>query len=116
MKPKPKIVPPTEAEDARINAGIAADPDNPEWSADDFQQSKPAKEFFDAKVYENWVALKRRPGERGPQKSAVKERITIRLSPDIVSRFRETGPGWQTRVDEALADWLSTHSPDELSV
>jgi len=79
-------------------------------------KAKPAKEFFDAKAFENLVSLKRKPGERGPQKSALKERITIRLSPDVVDRFRATGPGWQTRVDEALADWLSAHSPDELSV
>ena len=116
MKPKPKIIMPTKAEDAQINAGIAADPDNPEWSASDFQQAKPAKEFFDAGTYENLVALKRRPGERGPQKAAVKERITIRLSAEIVSRFRATGPGWQTRVDDALAEWLSAHSADELIV
>ncbi|USX28535.1 BrnA antitoxin family protein [Oxalobacteraceae bacterium OTU3CINTB1] len=116
MKTKPKIILPTKAEDARINAGIAGDPDNPEWSAGDFRQSKSAKEFFDDGTYENLVTLKRRPGERGPQKAAVKERITIRLSPEIVSRFRATGPGWQTRIDDALADWLRTHSTEELKV
>ncbi|OYO30217.1 BrnA antitoxin family protein [Janthinobacterium sp. PC23-8] len=115
MKTKPKLILPTEAEDAQINAGIAADPGNPEWSATDFQRARPAKEFFGAATFEGMVSLKRKPGERGPQKSAVKERITIRLSPDIVSRFRASGPGWQARIDEALADWLSAHSPDELS-
>jgi uncharacterized protein (DUF4415 family) len=114
MKSRSKIILPTEAEEARINAGIAADPDNPQWSAEDFKQAKTAKEFFSADIYENLLDLRRKPGERGPQKSAVKERITIRLSPDIVKRFRATGPGWQTRVDAALADWLSAHSPDEL--
>ena len=116
MKTKPKIILPTQAEDDRINAGIAADPDNPEWFAADFQQAKPAKEFFDVGAYENLVALKRRPGERGPQKVAVKERITIRLSPEIVSRFRATGPGWQTRIDDALADWLNSNLPEELKL
>jgi uncharacterized protein (DUF4415 family) len=43
---------------------------------------------------------------RGPQKSPTKERITIRLSPDVVKTFRATGDGWQTRVDAALKDWL----------
>ncbi|MFO0482868.1 MAG: BrnA antitoxin family protein, partial [bacterium] len=41
----------------------------------------------------------------------VKERITIRLSPHVVQRFRATGDGWQTRVDAALQDWLKTHKP-----
>lgn len=49
---------------------------------------------------------------RGRPKAAVtKERITIRLSPDVVQTFRATGDGWQTRVNEALRDWLKTHSP-----
>jgi uncharacterized protein (DUF4415 family) len=45
-------------------------------------------------------------GCRGPQKAPTKERITIRLSRDVVERFRATGDGWQTRVDAALRDWL----------
>jgi uncharacterized protein (DUF4415 family) len=49
---------------------------------------------------------------RGRPKAAVtKERITIRLSPDVVQTFRATGDGWQARVDAALRDWLKTHSP-----
>jgi uncharacterized protein (DUF4415 family) len=40
-----------------------------------------------------------------------KERITIRLSPEVVERFRASGPGWQTRIDAALKDWLTTHKP-----
>lgn len=49
---------------------------------------------------------------RGRPKAAVtKERITIRLSPDVVQSFRATGDGWQTRVDAALREWLKTHSP-----
>lgn len=53
--------------------------------------------------------LKRIP--RGPQKSPLKERITIRLSPEVVAPFRATGDGWQTRLDAALKDWLKTHTP-----
>ena len=43
---------------------------------------------------------------RGPRKAPTKERITIRLSPEVVRRFRDTGDGWQTRVDAALKEWL----------
>jgi uncharacterized protein (DUF4415 family) len=56
-------------------------------------------------------ALRRKIGQRGAQKSLTKERITIRLSRDVVERFRATGDGWQTRVDAALQDWLSEHKP-----
>jgi uncharacterized protein (DUF4415 family) len=43
--------------------------------------------------------------------SPAKERITIRLSREVVERFRESGDGWQTRVDAALREWLKKHSP-----
>ena len=47
---------------------------------------------------------------RGRPKAAVtKERITIRLSPDVLSAFRASGSGWQTRMDAALRDWLRDH-------
>ena len=45
-----------------------------------------------------------------PKAEVTKERITIRLSPDVVGAFRATGDGWQTRIDTALKDWLKTHS------
>jgi uncharacterized protein (DUF4415 family) len=48
---------------------------------------------------------------RGPQKAPIKERITIRLSREVVERFRATGNGWQTRMDEALKEWIKTHPP-----
>jgi len=55
------------------------------------------------------ASLRRKIGVRGPQKAPTKEHITIRLSRDVVERFRATGDGWQTRVDGALQDWLKKH-------
>jgi uncharacterized protein (DUF4415 family) len=55
-------------------------------------------------------SLKKKLGVRGPQKMPTKERITIRLSREVVEQFRETGDGWQTRVDSALREWLKNHS------
>jgi uncharacterized protein (DUF4415 family) len=52
------------------------------------------------------ASLQQKLGVRGPQKAPTKERITIRLSRDVVERFRATGEGWQSRVDAALQDWL----------
>ena len=57
------------------------------------------------------ASLRRKVGVRGLQKAPLKERITIRLSPEVVRRFRATGDGWQTRVDAALQDWLKKHKP-----
>jgi len=44
-----------------------------------------------------------------PKASVTKERITIRLSPEVVQTFRSSGTGWQTKIDAALKDWLKTH-------
>ena len=46
---------------------------------------------------------------RGLQKAPTKQATTIRLSPDVMTAFKATGAGWQTRIDAALKDWLRTH-------
>lgn len=58
-------------------------------------------------VYAGLVAMRRRPGERGAQKAPVKERISIRLSRDVAEYFRATGDGWQTRIDEAVREYVA---------
>ena len=37
-----KVTPPTKTEDNRINRGIETDPDNPEWTREDFARARPA--------------------------------------------------------------------------
>ena len=37
-----------------------------------------------------------------PKKADAKKSVHLRLSPDVLSYFRKTGPGWQTRIDETL--------------
>ena len=34
----------------------------------------------------------------------------IRLDADILQSFRSTGAGWQTRLNDALRDWLRSHA------
>jgi len=41
-----------------------------------------------------------KPGR--PKSATVKKSVHLRLSPDVLDHFRATGPGWQTRIDEAL--------------
>ncbi len=81
------------------------DDENPEWTAEDFKRAVP----FSALPESLRNTLARRT--RGPQKAPLKERVTIRLSPEVVEPFRATGDGWQTRLDAALKDWLKTHTP-----
>ncbi|CAA6603955.1 conserved hypothetical protein [Rhodospirillaceae bacterium LM-1] len=47
--------------------------------------------------------------KRGPQKAPTKELISIRLSSDVLERFRDSGRGWQGRVNVALREWLAAH-------
>lgn len=48
---------------------------------------------------------------RGRPVGGDKESTTIRLDRDILVAFRASGPGWQTRMNAALRDWLETHTP-----
>ncbi|MDR3299617.1 MAG: BrnA antitoxin family protein [Candidatus Accumulibacter sp.] len=43
---------------------------------------------------------------RGPNRRPKKEQVAVRYSPEVLAAFRATGRGWQTRMDEALKDWL----------
>ena len=78
-----------------------------ELTAADMKLFRPAKELLSK-------SLMTKLNVRGPQKTPTKERITIRLSPEVVQRFRDTGDGWQTRVDTALKDWLKSHKPGKI--
>ena len=48
---------------------------------------------------------------RGPNKLPLKEQVAVRYSADVLAAFRASGRGWQTRMDNALREWLKTHSP-----
>ncbi|MEO9811223.1 BrnA antitoxin family protein [Marinobacter alexandrii] len=40
--------------------------------------------------------------------------MTIRLSPDVVAKFRATGSGWQSRMDKALREYLRDHNREDI--
>ncbi|MCL2635927.1 MAG: BrnA antitoxin family protein [Betaproteobacteria bacterium] len=46
-----------------------------------------------------------------PKADSTKLALTVRYDADIVEAFKATGKGWQTRMNEALKDWLKTHKP-----
>lgn len=106
-KLKPTTVLPTPEENAAINAGIAADPDNPEWTTQDFATAKPASEALPATVYT--ALLAKRPRGRPPA-DETKVFNAIRLDADLLQAFKATGKGWQTRMNTALRQYLAEHS------
>ena len=44
-----------------------------------------------------------------PKLERPKRPVTIRYDADVIDAFKATGPGWQTRMNDALRDWLRTH-------
>jgi len=55
------------------------------------------------------LAKKRERGERGPQVAPTKQLVSVRYSPEVLQYFKASGAGWQTRVDEALLEWVHKH-------
>lgn len=45
---------------------------------------------------------------RGPQKEPLKSPVSIRLNRDVVEYFKSQGRGWQTRINDALADYVKS--------
>ena len=48
--------------------------------------------------------------QRGRPTGSDKESTTIRFDHDVLAAFRAGGPGWQTRMNAALRDWLKMHT------
>ncbi|VFM95411.1 MAG: Uncharacterized conserved protein, DUF4415 family [Candidatus Kentron sp. G] len=71
------------------------DPDGAPALTDEFFQR--ADEYIGKKLVRRGRPLKETP----------KRPVSIRLSNEVVSYFRATGKGWQTRVDEALKEWIA---------
>ncbi|MBF0143838.1 MAG: BrnA antitoxin family protein [Magnetococcales bacterium] len=46
-----------------------------------------------------------------PVGSGTKVSTTVRFDAEVIDSFRATGKGWQTRMNDALRDWLKSHSP-----
>ncbi len=73
------------------------DSDNPEWTAADFARARRMTEL-DAGLQ----GKLRKVGVRGKQKAPTKQLVSLRLSPEVISHYKATGPGWQTRIDQTL--------------
>lgn len=87
-----------------MEAAIAAAPDridDPECPYDPNDADSVAAFWAKGKV--------RRPGQRGPQKRPTKVAVTVRYSPEVVDYFKATGEGWQTRMNDALREYVKQH-------
>lgn len=73
------------------------DDDLPELDEAFFVRARPATEVMG----EAFMARTRRPGR--PRSVAPKIEVKIRLDAKVVEHLRDTGKGWQTRVNAQLA-------------
>mgnify|MGYP001374493806 FL=1 len=110
MSTKRKIKIPDAAEDAAINAGIAADPDSAKWTRADFARAEPAAKALPRLFGKAGAAELLKPKRGRPVSTSPKAHVNIRLDAEIVEQFRATGRGWQTRLNAALKEWLKAHS------
>ena len=88
----------------RMEAAIAAAPDH----VDDLTSPYDPNDATSVAAF--WAKGKvRLPGQRGPQKTPTKVPVTVRYSPEIVAYFKATGEGWQTRMNDALKEYVEKH-------
>jgi uncharacterized protein (DUF4415 family) len=83
---------PTPEEDAAITAAAMSDPD--------------AIPFTD----EEWEAVKPLVRVGRPLKATPKIPTTIRFDADVLAALKASGKGWQTRVNDAMREWVKTHT------
>lgn len=88
---KPGTLVPTLEEDAAITSAALQDPD--------------AIPLTDAE----WAAATPARGRGRPAGSGTKVATNIRLDRDLVEAFKDTGDGWQTRMNDALREWAKAH-------
>lgn len=87
----------SDAEEARIQRLISSDEEAPEITDEQIAQARPFTEAFPA------LAAKMRKNIGGrPRLTNPKVPISIRLDQDVIAKFKATGAGWQSRINEVL--------------
>lgn len=71
-------------------------------------------EWFEAAhQYHGDVLVKKGRGRPPIPESERKVPVKIRYDQEVVERFRQTGKGWQTRMNKALRQYLREHDVQE---
>ena len=72
------------------------------------QQAKRG-EFARVHTPQDIATYKARGRPVGTTKPDAKQAVKLRLDPDVLAALRATGRGWQTRVNDAMREWVKTH-------
>jgi len=73
------------------------DPDNPEWTEEDYRRAKPMPE----EILNTFPKMRGRPRKPPDEK---KVQISIKLHPMVLDHYKASGRGWQTRMEQVLID------------
>ena len=82
----------------------------PEATDEWFAKARLAKDVLPGLLGNGAAQEMLKPKRGRPPSIAPKAHVNIRLDADIVQSFRRTGDGWQTRLNNALREWLSSHA------
>ena len=86
----------SDEEEAVVQAQIAADPEDGDATDADLAQARPFPSAFPA-LAERITRSRGRPPVDDP-----KRQISLRLSPSVIDKFKATGKGWQSRINDVL--------------
>jgi uncharacterized protein (DUF4415 family) len=80
------------------------DPDTaPEWPDDVWDRAQIA---IGGKVIREATGTLTKRG-RPPVGDEPKQQVTLRLAPKVIRYFKESGEGWQTRLNETLEEYVA---------
>jgi uncharacterized protein (DUF4415 family) len=78
-----------------------SDRENPVWTRATFARSRKAPEVLPG-LFGSAVAAKMAKPRGRPKSGQARALISLRLPQETLKRWKATGPGWQTRMSEAL--------------
>ena len=78
-----------------------ADRENPAWTKDTIQRARKARDVL-PEIFGKATAAAMLKRRGRPKSGKARTSISLRLPPDTLARWKATGPGWQTRMAEAL--------------
>jgi uncharacterized protein (DUF4415 family) len=90
---RPVIEMPTREEDLVLIAVAKADPDAQPLTSEQLRKMVPLS------------AVKGRP-----RSASAKQLVSVRYSPEVIAYFKNTGEGWQTRMDDVLKEYVVKNS------
>src|ERR1700677_1919138 len=79
-----------------------ADRENPAWTKETFARARKAREVL-PEIFGAASAAKMLKPRGRPKSGRARTSISLRLPPETLARWKATGPGWQTRMAEALS-------------